>query len=127
MLVVDDDPDARETLHAVLEVEGYAVRSAADGVEALQWLSSHPTPGLILLDLMMPRLSGWDVCARLQQDLRLTQVPVVIISAVASLEPGPACRAHPRAFMSKPLDLSRLVRLVAQLVEPPVALAKAVG
>lgn len=65
MLVADDDPVLRESLQALLAAEGYRVATAGDGAAALQWLYRAAVPGLVLLDLLMPGLSGAQVLARL--------------------------------------------------------------
>ena len=59
VLVVEDDPDVRSALNDLLEAEGYEVETASNGKEALERLAEH-RPGLVLLDLMMPVMSGWD-------------------------------------------------------------------
>lgn len=81
ILVVDDDESIRETLQMALELENYSTALAADGAEALSWLQEHPSPRLILLDLMMPVMDGWQLFDRLRQDERLARIPVVVITA----------------------------------------------
>lgn len=83
ILVVDDDPDLRGAIADVLAEEGYLVHCAGHGGEALAHLRAPgtPTPALILLDLMMPEVSGWDFLALQQADVALAQIPVVLMSA----------------------------------------------
>src|SRR6478752_5831532 len=84
VLVVDDDLDIRETLRDVAEAEGFAVDTASDGREAMERLNKGPAPHLVLLDLMMPVMSGWEVLRAMRADRILQAVPVVVISAVGS-------------------------------------------
>ena len=81
VLIVDDDEGIRETVQLVLQMEHHTTALAAHGGEALTWLGQHGPPCLILLDLMMPFVDGWEVIDRLRHDDRLAQVPVVIITA----------------------------------------------
>src|SRR5579862_5399193 len=82
VLVVEDDPDIREALCMLLEDEGYTVYSAENGRMAACLLSSQPPPSLVITDLMMPIMDGWELVDRLRQNDRLSSVPVVVISAV---------------------------------------------
>src|SRR5687768_1977474 len=80
VLIVDDDAATRETFGALLEVAGFEVSMAADGVEALQHLQQDQLPHAIVLDLHLPRMNGWVFCLEKQKDPRAAHVPVVIIS-----------------------------------------------
>jgi CheY-like chemotaxis protein len=113
VLVVDDEADARGVLAMLLEMEGYAVCTARDGVEALEVLSSEPKPCLVLLDLMMPRLDGWGVVRRMRDVPELAGVPVVLLSGVADLE-GNAAGLGVAAAMTKPVDVDRLLETVQE-------------
>jgi CheY-like chemotaxis protein len=88
VLVVEDDVDIRETLAEILDDEGYQVVTAGDGDEALCKLRdpSQPRPQVILLDLMMPVMSGAQFYAEKQKDPELARIPVVILSAVRRME-----------------------------------------
>jgi CheY-like chemotaxis protein len=91
VLVVDDDDDIRECFRELLERNGHAVAEARNGSEAISYLRSGPHPSLVLLDLMMPVLDGWQVLAVLQDEGWLATLPVTVISAMAdvtSLPPG---------------------------------------
>jgi CheY-like chemotaxis protein len=108
VLVVDDDPDIRETLHDVLEAEGFAVACAANGREALTALGMGSRPALVILDLMMPTMSGWEVLAAIRADRSLADLPVAVMSAAGprAAPPGATC------FLRKPVDLDTLVELL---------------
>ena len=113
ILVVDDDESIRETLQMALELDNYDAALAGDGAEALQWLHHHPPPRLILLDLMMPVMDGWQMFEKLRQDERLSRIPVVVITAfgrdLGSVGQLPV--------LKKPINLHDLQRVVANSVE----------
>ncbi|MBC7545053.1 MAG: response regulator, partial [Candidatus Sericytochromatia bacterium] len=80
ILIVEDDIDIRETLAEILADEGYSVASAANGLDAISYLQTEAMPCVILLDLMMPVMSGWEFRAKQQQDPTLAGIPVVVLS-----------------------------------------------
>ncbi len=91
ILVVDDNEDNRYTLTRRLRREGYAdLREARDGREALAMLRAEPFD-LVLLDVMMPEMDGYEVLRRLKDDPGPRHVPVLVISAVAELESAVRC------------------------------------
>jgi CheY-like chemotaxis protein len=110
VLVVDDDLDIRETLRDVAEAEGFAVATASDGREAMERLQRGPAPHLVLLDLMMPVMSGWEVLRAMRSDRALSSVPVVVISAVGSKMD----LFGASAFLCKPIDLDILLATLHQ-------------
>ena len=91
ILLVDDEPSIIKTVSKRLEVEGYEVFVAADGQEAMdKALSLHPD--LIILDLMLPKMSGFDVCSKLKQDRKSQDIPIVVVfSGKASQEDADRC------------------------------------
>jgi CheY-like chemotaxis protein len=109
VLVVEDDDDIRDVVASALEAEGFQVYQADTGVRALELLREIPHPSLILADLMMPVMSGWDLIKALSQDDRLATLPVVVISAIDHDEP--------RGFrrIKKPFDIDELVKIVSEL------------
>lgn len=110
MLVVDDDSDIREMLRFVLEAAGYSVFLAENGKEALELLAeTEPPPGLILLDLMMPIMSGDEMLRVLKTIRSLAAIPVTIVTASAVAMPREAS-----GLLKKPVDLDILLRVVAQ-------------
>lgn len=104
---MDDDDAIREVLAEVLRDEGYEVTSASNGEQALDELRRHRHPDLLLLDLMMPVMSGWELLELLQARSDLSQIPVVVVSAMNA--PG-ACE-----HLAKPIDLDRLLATVRRL------------
>ena len=107
VLVVDDDDAVRELVATILEEEGYAVRTAASGREALS-VARQERPAVVLMDVAMPELDGLSACRRLRADERLAALPVVLMSSqpVAGDELR-RCRAD--TFLTKPFDITRLI------------------
>jgi CheY-like chemotaxis protein len=108
VLLIEDDADLRESLAEVLANKGYEVKTAIHGEAALEALREGDLPSVILLDLMMPVMNGWEF--RLQQlsDPRLAAIPTVIMSAVASQ----AGNMGAVATLSKPVNLPALVSVL---------------
>lgn len=117
ILVVDDNTDAREVLCAVLEHEGYRAVAAAGGAEALELLAHIARPALILLDLMMPGMSGLEVVAALQADEGLASIPVIFVSA------APEIAASGARFLRKPVLHEDLFRVVQEFCGTPAPAA----
>jgi len=109
ILVVEDVPLGLAILRMRLEAEGFTVRTARDGVEALDQ-ARECRPDLVVLDLMLPRISGERVCQELRADPRTADVPVVVVSArIQEAERLRALAAGADVFISKPYDLAALV------------------
>ena len=106
VLVVDDDEDIRDTIAEVLRDAGYAVRVAADGGRALVDMRDY-APCVVLLDLMMPLVDGWQVVEEMRRDPELADIPVCIVSAQAALAPAATV-----AVLSKPVSLQGLLGVV---------------
>lgn len=115
ILIVDDDDDIRELLAEFLEDEGYRVTTARNGLDALTLLRAGGTlPRMILLDLMMPVMNGFQFLEAFRRDPALSPIPVAVVSAHGGL--GPAERAVIAApILAKPLALPRLLQIVGEL------------
>lgn len=114
ILIVDDDAGIRTSLARLLHLEGFRTAEAAHGAEALEYLRHHPAPCVILLDLMMPTMDGWELHRHLQQDPALARIPVVVISAHVSLaDMARSLRAF--AYFEKPIELDQLVETVERV------------
>jgi CheY-like chemotaxis protein len=111
ILIVEDDDDIREALSQILELEGYTVRQAANGREALDISSHEPLPSLILLDLMMPVMDGWQFRSEQMKNPALANVPVLVISADANVHEK-AASFGAASVLPKPISLDRLLRAV---------------
>ena len=82
IMVVDDEPDILYTVGQMLELSGYDVIKASNGQEAIQKLTKLPTnPDLIILDIMMPELSGWDVAAMIKENPKWQSIPIIFLTA----------------------------------------------
>ena len=115
ILVVEDDGAVRETLQDLLEEEGYRVSPAANGREALERLrAGGGVPCLVLLDLQMPVMDGWQFRKEMRGDAALAGIPVVVISADAGLERKLEGMAA-AAVLPKPVELGRLLATVQRL------------
>jgi CheY-like chemotaxis protein len=122
VLIADDDPDVRESLRLLLELQGYSVEEARNGREALHRLTSDGPPCVIVLDLMMPIMDGWQFRRAQLEDPVLASVPVLVISAVpAHLQRTHELAAH-RVF-AKPFDYDALLAEVDTICasSPPPA------
>lgn len=111
ILIIEDEPDLRETLKELLEMYGFLVVAAENGEEGLKRLHDIAQPCLILLDLMMPVMNGWEFLAALknEHDRDRAAIPVVVVSAAADLsgvQEQYGCRA-----MKKPVNIENLVAL----------------
>jgi len=112
VLIVDDDRDIRETLEEILTYEGYVVATARNGADALE-KARELHPSVILLDLFMPVMDGAEFRRRQRVDPEIGEIPVVVVSAAASLEEriaGLGVAAH----LEKPLHIEQLVDVVAR-------------
>lgn len=115
ILVVDDDDDVRDAISLALTEEGYRVSTKCDGLEALEYLREAERPALILLDMMMPRMDGAELCARLAEDATLSSIPVVIVTAGAWAERRPKAPSQVRGVLKKPVTLERLLEVVEKI------------
>jgi CheY-like chemotaxis protein len=120
VLVVDDDRAIREMLQIALEAEGYGVLTFRDGREVLEVLAEMHEPAIVLLDLMMPGVNGWEVCARLESDPLLLRRHRVI-AMTAGLLPGDGCPEPACALLRKPFTLEKLYTLLEYLVTTSVS------
>jgi CheY-like chemotaxis protein len=113
ILVVDDEAEVRWLLSELLTDEGYTVAQAANGREALAYLqTATPLPCVILLDMMMPVMNGWDFLQVRQQDPVLAPIPIVVVSAARTSISVSALGVQ--AALDKPFDMDRLLASVQQ-------------
>lgn len=112
ILLVDDDPDVRDVLGEFLMTRGYAVASCANGSEALEYLRHGPQPQVILLDLQMPVMDGYELREALAQDAILASIPIVVISDQATLDRS---RIEGVDLLPKPFKVDKLVGVIEKL------------
>ena len=117
MLVVDDDDDMRFIVTTALESEGFAVTEASNGAEALDAVH-RARPGLVLLDLMMPVMSGPEFLAALRSEGTYEDVPVILLTAWPEQAVGVR---GAQGIVKKPLDVDELIALTARTLEPSMA------
>ena len=109
VLIVEDDADLRDMMAQLLSLEGFNAATVSNGREALEYLHDGDRPDVILLDLMMPVMDGWEFRRRQQADPSVAGVPVIVLSA---LDQSRAADVRADAFLKKPLDFDRLLTLV---------------
>jgi CheY-like chemotaxis protein len=110
VLVVEDEPDIRDAIAEALSSEGYAVLVATDGKRALDCLRDGAITNVIVLDMMMPVMDGWQFLAEKQADPVLARIPVIVTSAAPQRLPQGAT-----TLMRKPFELGRLLDTIAEL------------
>ena len=114
ILIVDDDEDIRDAVRTILEDEGYSTLEASEGREALSMLERPGMrPSMLLLDLMMPTMDGWQLRARLRENPALASIPIVIMTAHAAFLRAVANATPDTPVLPKPIDIERLLELVA--------------
>lgn len=117
LLVVDDNAQNVELVSALMQVEGYEVVAATDGLEALAQVAAQP-PDLILLDVMMPKLDGYAVCRRLKQETSTRLVPIVLLTALGAEDARiQGIEAGADDFMTKPFSRTELKARVRSLLK----------
>jgi excisionase family DNA binding protein len=116
ILIVDDDERLRAYVRANLELEGFAVREAGDAESGLDALEEEP-PDLILLDVMMPQVDGWEMLRRVQERYGVGTIPVLMFSGkVEPVEEDEAAARGARGFIGKPFDPQQLIDRAKQIL-----------
>jgi excisionase family DNA binding protein len=115
VLVVDDDEQVREVVRVNLELEGYTVREAANAEEGLGAVEDE-APDLILLDVMMPQVDGWEMLRRVQERHGIGSIPVVMFSGQLESTGAEAMERGADAFVGKPFDLRALIEQTKSIV-----------
>jgi CheY-like chemotaxis protein len=110
IVVIDDDADLRKAMSAILRLEGHEVTGFADATDAINRIEAGLGVDVILLDLMMPIMNGWEFCERRRQSDALKKVPVIIVTARQSIEPP----AGVSEVLLKPFDPQRLEEAIAR-------------
>jgi signal transduction histidine kinase/DNA-binding response OmpR family regulator len=113
VMIVDDDPNARDLLASTVRREGYRVIEATDGESALV-LAREWRPDVVTLDVLMPRMDGWAVMTALKSDPELAEIPVIIVTVLA--DRGIAVSLGAAEFLTKPVDRARLAATIRQHV-----------
>ena len=111
VLIVEDDPDTREMLGKFLELEGFHVETAANGQQALDKLATGVNASVIVLDLMMPVMDGWQFRRRQAEDARIAKIPTIIVSAAGR---DRMAQVSADAYLAKPIDMEELLTRVSE-------------
>lgn len=111
VLIVEDDPDTREMLGKFLELEGFHVETAANGQVALDKLENGVKACVIVLDLMMPVMDGWQFRRRQVEDARIAKIPTIIVSAAGR---DRMAQVSADAYLAKPIDMDELLTRVSE-------------
>ncbi len=116
VLVVDDEEQNRTLLRDPLEARGYEIAEAENGLQALQQTALRP-PDLVLLDLMMPKLDGFEVCRRLRRDAKTAHIPILMVTALSERkERLMGIEAGANDFLNKPIDIQNVILRVGNAV-----------
>lgn len=116
ILVVDDEPDTLIPLTRALEADNYIVIGAADGAEALEKVTAE-TPDLILLDLMLPKVNGYEVCMKLKEDSLTRHIPIIMLSAKGEIKDKVlGIEIGAEDYVTKPFDLLELKTRIRALL-----------
>ena len=115
VLVIDDDMPLRGMLAAALRRHGFQVLLAGDGAEGQRALTIHH-PDVVLLDLAMPNVNGWDFLQRLRETGRLGRTPIIVVSAHLRVDPQAVLQMGVSAILPKPFNLPDLINLIEHLL-----------
>ena len=111
VLIVDDEEMNLIVLSKILQRAGYEVATATNGQEAINRIKQGPVPGIILMDLMMPIMSGWDATQVLKEDPNTSTIPVIAVTALSS-ERDSTLEFGFNGFCPKPIDFNNLIRMI---------------
>jgi len=120
ILVVDDDPDNRLLLRAILEMQGHSVVEAADGEEALNMIRPSPPPDIVITDLTMPVLNGVELIKRLQAEPRTATIPVVVVSGDYDVARALRMSGWVEEVVRKPFTVSAVAECIRAVTTTPM-------
>ncbi len=114
VMIVEDDEDIRADLCAILRVKGFTVEDAANGRDALARLRAGTRPCVIVLDLMMPVMNGWELRQAMRAEPALAGIPVIVVSGAGRIPDDEAATLAPAAVLVKPFELAELIEVVSR-------------
>jgi DNA-binding response OmpR family regulator len=118
VLIIEDDPSISRYLSFIVEKEGLQVSAASNGLEGLRKISEEK-PGLVVLDVMLPGLDGFEICQRLRDDAATAHLPIILISAKGQdADRDTASQVGANAFFTKPVDKAALLSKIKELIAP---------
>jgi CheY-like chemotaxis protein len=115
IFIIEDNDDIRFGLRLALEVKGYSCDEALDGMNALEFLSRSPAPDLILLDMLMPKMNGWDFVTQVKKDPNHPLAKIPIIAVTATTEKVERIPVEIDAVIRKPVDLPELYSTIERV------------
>ena len=118
ILVVDDDPDIVELTKTILELDGFNVITASGGGECLQILENENID-LVLLDIMMPEISGWDIAAKIKENPKWKNIPIVFLTAKGDTMSIGMGRMASEDYIVKPFDINNLITRINNILNKP--------
>jgi CheY-like chemotaxis protein len=107
VLIIDDDQDVRQAMADLLKIEGFSAASAANGLEGLEKMRSEDHISMVLLDLWMPQMDGWEFLRQKGRDARIADVPVVVLSSIP-----PVSLDGAETILRKPVDTEPLLQIL---------------
>lgn len=117
ILIIDDDNRNIFALTAVLKAKGYQCMSALFAEEGLQLISQHPEIAVVLMDMMMPGMDGYEAIAKMKETPELKEIPVIAVTAQAMVGDKERCiQAGAVGYISKPVNVDNLVKLISQYI-----------
>ncbi len=120
IMVVDDEPDILSTVGQMLELNGYEVIKASDGKDCLNKLYKLSiTPDLIVLDIMMPDVSGWDLAAKLKENIKWKDIPIVFLTAKGDPMSVSMGGLTAMDYIVKPFDVKDLIERIKKILKEP--------
>ncbi len=112
IMIVDDDPDIRSTIEQILESQGHKTITLKDGFNFFNKLRQGEKPHLILLDIMMPAMSGWEIQRRLQANPNWRQIPIIFVTGRTTDTAKKMCKKYGIDYIEKPFDINTLKKRV---------------
>lgn len=112
ILIIEDDNAIRNAMSSVLELEGYSTGLASNGKQAMDMIKAGHLPDIILLDMMMPIMSGWDFLDFVRANSKTSQIPIIVVSAYAES----AKSVRPQAVVPKPVRVNSLLETIELIV-----------
>jgi DNA-binding response OmpR family regulator len=116
VMIVDDEPDIRFTVGRMLEMNGYTVIKAVDGKDCIKKLNES-TPDLVLLDIMMPEMSGWDVVAKIKENPSWNEIPIIFLTAKGDTMSIGMGGLATQDYIVKPFNIKDLKNRIEQLLK----------
>lgn len=110
--IIDDDPDTRTTIEEVLKSQGHKIITINDGFKFFKKLNQGEKPHLILLDIMMPAMSGWEIQRRLKENPNWNQIPIIFVTGRTTDTAKEMCKKYGIDYIEKPFDIKDLKKKV---------------